>query len=135
MLNSYKALIDENNCIGCGKCVQVCPTDAIVGARKLLHTVLPQQCTACGHCLNVCPTDCIALATKGYPALSTRQEAILTEQKRQRSAQRAVQQNSVVTPVIFTPTPLTPPRSAPSVDQRKQAIADAIARVKAKKQL
>ena len=56
-----RAIIDESLCIGCRKCLDVCPVDAIVGARKLMHTVLAVECSGCGLCLPPCPVDCIAL--------------------------------------------------------------------------
>ncbi len=55
------ALIDEDTCIGCTKCIQACPVDAIVGAAKRMHAVLVEECTGCGLCLPPCPVDCIAL--------------------------------------------------------------------------
>jgi electron transport complex protein RnfB len=55
------AVIDEPNCIGCALCLKVCPTDAILGAHKFLHVVLPGDCTGCEKCLPVCPTDCISM--------------------------------------------------------------------------
>jgi Na+-translocating ferredoxin:NAD+ oxidoreductase subunit B len=55
------AWIDENWCIGCTLCLDVCPTDAIVGSNKLMHTVIEQHCTGCELCLPVCPVDCIEL--------------------------------------------------------------------------
>ena len=55
------ALIDENWCIGCTLCIKACPTDAIVGSNKRMHTVLPQYCTGCDLCLPVCPVDCISM--------------------------------------------------------------------------
>ena len=56
------AVIDEDTCIGCTKCIQACPVDAIVGASKLMHTVIASWCTGCELCIPPCPVDCIALA-------------------------------------------------------------------------
>jgi electron transport complex protein RnfB len=61
------AVIDEPICIGCTKCIQACPVDAIVGASKLMHTVIAGWCTGCELCIPPCPVDCIALAE--VPAL------------------------------------------------------------------
>jgi Na+-translocating ferredoxin:NAD+ oxidoreductase subunit B len=55
------AVIDESVCIGCAKCLPACPVDAIVGARRQLHTVLSAECSGCELCLPPCPVDCIAL--------------------------------------------------------------------------
>ena len=55
------AVIDENWCIGCTLCIKVCPTDAILGSNKLMHTVIEPYCTGCELCLPVCPVDCISL--------------------------------------------------------------------------
>lgn len=56
------AVIDEDTCIGCAKCIQACPVDAIVGASKLMHTVIASWCTGCELCIPPCPVDCISLA-------------------------------------------------------------------------
>ncbi|MFM8590776.1 MAG: electron transport complex subunit RsxB [Limnohabitans sp.] len=55
------ALIDENWCIGCTLCIKACPTDAIVGSHKRMHTIIEPWCTGCELCLPVCPVDCIQL--------------------------------------------------------------------------
>ncbi len=55
------ALIDEARCIGCTLCIQACPVDAIVGAPKLMHTVVTELCSGCDLCLPPCPVDCIAM--------------------------------------------------------------------------
>ncbi|AME24257.1 MAG: electron transport complex subunit RsxB [Pseudomonadota bacterium] len=55
------AIIDENLCIGCTLCLQACPVDAIVGAAKQMHTVIPELCTGCDLCVPPCPVDCIAM--------------------------------------------------------------------------
>ena len=59
------AVIDEAICIGCTKCIQACPVDAIVGASKLMHTVIASWCTGCELCIPPCPVDCIALEKVG----------------------------------------------------------------------
>lgn len=59
--HSLVAWIDEPACIGCTKCIQACPVDAIVGASKFMHTVIAEQCTGCELCIPPCPVDCIEL--------------------------------------------------------------------------
>ena len=59
------ASIDEARCIGCTLCIQACPVDAIVGASRLMHTVLAELCTGCELCVPPCPVDCIALIQTG----------------------------------------------------------------------
>ncbi|KVX03722.1 MULTISPECIES: electron transport complex subunit RsxB [Shewanella] len=53
------AYIREDECIGCTKCIQACPVDAILGAGKLMHTVIAKDCTGCDLCVEPCPVDCI----------------------------------------------------------------------------
>lgn len=53
------AYIREDECIGCTKCIQACPVDAILGAPKLMHTVIIDECTGCDLCVEPCPVDCI----------------------------------------------------------------------------
>ncbi|EGN74388.1 electron transport complex, RnfABCDGE type, B subunit [Idiomarina sp. A28L] len=53
------AVIRENECIGCTKCIQACPVDAILGAAKQMHTVIADECTGCDLCVEPCPVDCI----------------------------------------------------------------------------
>ena len=55
------AFIDEALCIGCFKCIDACPVDAIVGAHRLMHTVVPDLCTGCELCVAPCPVDCIEM--------------------------------------------------------------------------
>lgn len=55
------AFIDENMCIGCTKCIQACPVDAIIGTNKAMHTIIPDLCTGCELCVAPCPTDCISM--------------------------------------------------------------------------
>ena len=79
--------IDEAWCIGCTLCIKACPVDAIVGANKLMHTVIEPYCTGCELCLPVCPVDCIEIenvsgSATGWAAWSPAQ----AEQARQRYA-------------------------------------------------
>lgn len=53
------AYIREDECIGCTKCIQACPVDAIVGAARHMHTVIEDECTGCDLCVEPCPVDCI----------------------------------------------------------------------------
>jgi electron transport complex protein RnfB len=69
------AVIDEALCIGCTLCIQACPVDAIVGAPKLMHTVLAAQCTGCDLCLPPCPMDCIAMVPVDPPRVWTPADA------------------------------------------------------------
>ena len=55
------AVIDEAACIGCTVCIKACPVDAILGATRVMHTVISDECTGCEKCLEPCPVDCIAL--------------------------------------------------------------------------
>jgi len=55
------AKIRESDCIGCTKCIQACPVDAIIGTGKKMHSIIAELCTGCGLCLPPCPTDCIDL--------------------------------------------------------------------------
>jgi electron transport complex, RnfABCDGE type, B subunit len=61
------AWIIEADCIGCTKCIQACPVDAIVGAAKLMHTVITDACTGCDLCVAPCPVDCIEMVPRPVP--------------------------------------------------------------------
>lgn len=62
-----KAIIREDECIGCTKCISACPVDAIIGSGKLMHTVLTDLCTGCELCISPCPVDCIDLVEDLQP--------------------------------------------------------------------
>ncbi|MFP5440188.1 MAG: RnfABCDGE type electron transport complex subunit B [Gammaproteobacteria bacterium] len=86
------AVIREDECIGCTKCIVACPVDAIVGAALKMHTVIADQCTGCDLCLPPCPVDCIDMvvladqqADSGAAMLARRRhEAHLARQQRER---------------------------------------------------
>ena len=62
-----KAVIREDECIGCTKCISACPVDAIMGSAKLMHSVLTDLCTGCELCIPPCPVDCIDLIADPKP--------------------------------------------------------------------
>jgi electron transport complex protein RnfB len=94
----HVAIIDESWCIGCTLCIKACPTDAILGANKLMHTVIEPWCTGCELCIPVCPVDCIALENvtgtqTGWAAWSNEQARTAQERYDSRQ-QRLVREES-----------------------------------------
>jgi electron transport complex protein RnfB len=69
------ALIEEEKCIGCTLCIQACPVDAIVGATKLMHSVITSMCTGCELCIPPCPADCIRMEVMPMPDRAARHAA------------------------------------------------------------
>ena len=70
------AVIDEEVCIGCGKCLRPCPTDAIIGTNKYMHTVITALCTGCELCIPPCPVDCIRMEQNPvFPVMMNANEA------------------------------------------------------------
>ena len=122
------ARIIEADCIGCTKCIQVCPVDAIVGANKLMHTVIADDCTGCERCVPACPVDCIVLLPMPLqqaddPAHADtarmhfqRRETRLAAQQAQREAELADRKAQV------------------HAKSASQSVLDALARARAKKQ-
>ena len=140
------AFIDEDWCIGCTLCVDACPTDAIVGANKKMHTVIEQYCTGCELCIPVCPVDCIALenATGDKTGWDAWTEP-LAQQARQRyqlRRERLVRSegSTVCGDLTSGLDSTTSPESAKSgsptpdaTDPRKAAIAAAMERARLRK--
>ena len=73
------AFIIEEDCIGCVKCIAVCPVDAILGAAKFMHTVIASECTGCELCIAPCPVDCIVM--KPLPAPIDKEQSLIKAQK------------------------------------------------------
>ena len=87
------AVIDEDWCIGCTLCIDACPTDAIMGVAKRMHTVIEPRCTGCELCVPACPVDCIAMENAsgkrtGWNAWSAAQADAAREQYRVRTLRR-----------------------------------------------
>ena len=122
------ACIRESDCIGCTKCIQACPVDAIIGAAKQMHVILEAECTGCRLCIEPCPVDCIDLVeiarSQFKPATAKQRfeqrQTRLTQQQQQRwqQHQQALRQQT---------------NTHHSRQQRQDYIQQAIARVKAKR--
>ena len=122
------AVIDEDACIGCTKCIQVCPVDAIVGANKLMHTILSAECNSCELCIPACPVDCIAMIA-GEPAESSRgaRAAHYRGRYEARNARLARERSEREQAIAA--------RKAEVRDTSRSAVLEAITRAKAKKGL
>jgi electron transport complex protein RnfB len=95
------ALIDEEACIGCAKCLPPCPVDAIVGAQKQMHTVVLSLCTGCELCVAPCPVDCIAMVPRAQladcpPAPLAADNRARFEARSARLARHEAQRNALV---------------------------------------
>ena len=79
------ARVVEADCIGCARCIDACPTDAIAGARKWMHTVIAADCSGCELCVPACPVDCIVMdPAPGLPAVPLAAAAIAQRARRYR---------------------------------------------------
>jgi electron transport complex protein RnfB len=141
----HVAFIDEAWCIGCTLCIKACPTDAILGANKLMHTVIEPWCTGCELCIPVCPVDCIALenvtgADTGWAAWSgdqaatsrtrfeSRQQRLVREEAEHQKQLQAKAEHKLAD--LATHTKGTD--NAPEVDRKRAIIEAALAKAKAR---
>lgn len=129
------ALIDEETCIGCTLCIQACPVDAILGASKLMHTVISQECTGCELCLPPCPVDCIEMQTiPGRPTAMNEAEAAVARQRHQQRLSRLALEIREAAQTYGKGNHTIAMTEIPSTEVlKKNAIAAAMARVKAQK--
>lgn len=135
-----RAAIDETRCIGCRKCLDVCPVDAIVGAHKWMHTVIAAQCSGCELCLPPCPVDCIdmvpvpaAAPGQTWPEYADDEVAnwrMRTRARRERLARRSERPKTRVASNRLRFGGL---REAPSPNQIRAEIAAAVERVARKR--
>jgi len=134
------AVIDERHCIGCTLCIQACPVDAIVGANKRMHTVLPDWCTGCDLCVAPCPVDCIAMVPVAPPRAWTRQDADTARRRHRARAERLederLQREARLAARAPAPAAAACAQAAaPAAEARKRAaIENALARARERRQ-
>lgn len=119
--------IREADCIGCTKCIQACPVDAIIGAAKQMHVILEQDCTGCELCIEPCPVDCIELIPIPQAQFQPARARAHYDAKLKRGAFKRLG--------TLTPTTAAITAAAASSLDKKRFIAEAVARAKAKKLL
>jgi Na+-translocating ferredoxin:NAD+ oxidoreductase subunit B len=120
------AVIDEAQCIGCTLCIRACPVDAIVGAAKLMHTVIRDECTGCELCLPPCPVDCIDLVpVPGPPAADgeRRRAAAQRARRRYEARMRRLERRKSGRSALGRPT---------TEERKQETIARAIERARAR---
>ena len=120
------AIIDETLCIGCTLCIQACPVDAIVGAAKLMHTVIARDCTGCELCLPPCPVDCISMVPTGaQPTRAERQ--LVADHARRRFELHNVrlqrEQHGAARPAVTTGTNVDPQTVLRAIERARLRLA------------
>jgi electron transport complex protein RnfB len=141
----HVAIIDEAWCIGCTLCIKACPTDAILGANKLMHTVIEPWCTGCELCIPVCPVDCIALDnvtgektgwTAWSPALAQTARQRYEARQTRLVREEQVHQKQLLAKAEHKLADLTAhtkgTENAPEVDRKRAIIEAALAKAKAR---
>ena len=127
------ALIDEAVCIGCTLCIQACPVDAIVGAAKLMHTVVTELCSGCDLCVPPCPVDCIEMVPAiGEDALWDRPRADAARERFELRRARLERERSDRAQRLAQRA-LEARRSDPEAEEKRAIIQAAIERARAKR--
>jgi len=120
------AVIDEARCIGCTLCIKACPVDAIVGAAKLMHTVVTGLCSGCDLCVPPCPVDCIEMV----PATG---EDAAWDRARGDAARARFERREARLELEREERALRAKRAGPQTEKKRAIIAQAIARARAKR--
>jgi electron transport complex protein RnfB len=124
------AVIEEQYCIGCTLCIQACPVDAIIGASKLMHTVISEDCTGCDLCVAPCPVDCITMVEVSPPRDWTTADAHQARARYERRQHRLNQSPGSLRHDQPEPAGVT---TSTQID-KQAAIHAALARARAKRQ-
>ncbi|HUH59240.1 MAG TPA: electron transport complex subunit RsxB [Candidimonas sp.] len=129
------AVIDEAHCIGCTLCIQACPVDAIIGANKLMHTVLPELCTGCDLCVASCPVDCITMVEAGRQWTPMLADAARDQFHRRlrRLGLRHGEASGLAARTLANKAPLSAAAES-STTTRQNVIANALARARARRE-
>lgn len=128
------AVIDETACIGCKKCIRVCPVDAILGAPKQMHTVIASECTGCDLCIPVCPVDCIEIVpTQEMTSAEKKEKAKLAKSRYEFKQVRLQREKMEMAEEHRQMKFANLSDRQEKVLARKQAIQEAVARVKRQK--
>lgn len=120
------AVVDEARCIGCAICLRACPVDAIIGAQKRMHAILPSLCSGCELCVPPCPVDCIAMVPAGR-AWTADDAGAARVRHRQRNARIDRRER------IADRLRIVPPAADDAVAQRRATVAAALARARARR--
>lgn len=141
---AIRAVIREDECIGCTKCIDACPVDAIIGTGKMMHTILTDLCTGCELCIPPCPVDCIDIITIEplQPIFDAQYELQREHQFRQdqydlrrrfeaKQAREAAKQSIKLSASRFANEPaviasVAPPLPLPSINIKKHSSASSI---------
>lgn len=118
------AVIREAECIGCTKCIQACPIDAIIGSAKEMHTIIASDCTGCELCVAPCPVDCIDLVSIHSEETIFDKDKIAARRKQYAARTKRLAKEKVEKKIA---------QQDKTVSKKRNYIAEAIARAKLKK--
>ncbi|MCD6055814.1 MAG: RnfABCDGE type electron transport complex subunit [Gammaproteobacteria bacterium] len=129
--NPSIVVIDEALCIGCTRCIKVCPVDAIIGAHRFMHTVIPTECIGCELCIAPCPMDCIHIKSIDKPLYEKERVKRRFQARKKRLAAIEAEQKNCFTEA----KQLADKTSDPAASSKQDYIQAALAKKRAARQL